>query len=319
MKKIILHKTQKAEGRKQKAESRKQKAFLLFNMLYALAILFLSAFCFLPSALTAQTSAPGYNPYEYAQEELLLTSLGIRERYESTDCASAKDYISRFNNADAKGDNKEKQNAMRAVSFFQCKESYTFFEGLIKKSASESDRCQALMFLAWMQNPESLPTILEYAKKPSLSIHEKAAIATALTVLRSYNLTVLTDQSITILDEICYDAPADVLATCILNYFNLKDSAAIKFFNVQLEKEEYKLYAALFLSRLGEHKQTFPIFAAALSSDDENEVHTAILGLAAINTEEATALILNLPPEKNRATLRERLINFNPNDIKKGD
>ena len=47
MKKIILHKTQKAEGRK-------QKAFLLFNMLYALAILFLSAFCFLPSALTAQ-------------------------------------------------------------------------------------------------------------------------------------------------------------------------------------------------------------------------------------------------------------------------
>jgi len=280
---------------------------------YGLTVLWsyaLTVFLILP--LNAQ------NPYEYAQEELFLTSLGVRERYESKDCATARDYISRFNIADAKGDEKEKQNTIRAISFFQCEESYTFLENQIKGSTSETDRCQAIMFLAWMQNPESLPLILEYAKKPSLSIHEKAAIATALMVLRSYDLTVLTEQSITILDEICYDAPADLLATCILNYFNLKDSAAIKFFNSHLEKEEYKLYAALFLARLGEHKQTFPIFAATLSSDDEYEVHTAILGLAAIDTEEATELLINLPPEKNRVTQRERLINFNPNDIMKG-
>jgi HEAT repeat protein len=129
----------------------------------------------------------------------------------------------------------------------------------------------------------------------------------------------LKEKSITILDEICYDAPLEVLATCILNYFNIGESAAIKFFNSHLEKEEFKLYAALFLAQLGEHKQTFPIFAAALSSEDEYEVHTAIMGLAAIGTEEAIELILNLPPEKNRLTLRERLINFNPKDITKGD
>jgi len=311
-------KSSRVQGSRFKVQSFNPSVLQSFNK-KGLAVFFLSAFSLLLSPLNAQTNNTDYNPYEYAREELFLTSLGVREIYESTDCATAIAFINRFDNAAVRGDEKEKQNAMRAISFFQCNESITFFENQIKSSRIETDRCHALMFLAWMQNPESLPLILEYAKKPSLSIHEKAAIATALTVLRSYNLTVLTDQSITILDEICYDAPADVLATCILNYFNLKDSAAIKFFNVQLEKEEYKLYAALFLSRLGEHKQTFPIFAAALSSDDENEVHTAILGLAAINTEEATALILNLPPEKNRATLRERLINFNPNDIKKGD
>jgi len=138
------------------------------------------------------------NPYEYAQEELFLTSLGVRAQYESTDCATAKEYMSRFHSADVKNDEKEKQHAMRAISFFQCEESYIFLENQIKRSPIETDRCHAIMFLVRMMNPESLPTILEYAKKKNLSIHEKAAIATALTVLRSYNLTVLTEQSITI-------------------------------------------------------------------------------------------------------------------------
>jgi tetratricopeptide (TPR) repeat protein len=129
----------------------------------------------------------------------------------------------------------------------------------------------------------------------------------------------LKEKAITMLDEICYEAEADVLTTCILSYFNLKCDKAIKFFNAQLEQEEFKLYAALFLARLGEHKQTFPIFAAALSSDDEYEVHTAILGLAAINTEEATELIMNLPEEKSRVSQKERLINFNLMDLEKGD
>ena len=73
------------------------------------------------------------------------------------------------------------------------------------------------------------------------------------------------------------------------------------------------------MARLGEHEQTFPIFAAALSSEDGYEVHTAILGLAMIGTDEAIRLILNLPPEKNIQTPRESLINFSTIDLKKGD
>jgi HEAT repeat protein len=258
------------------------------------------------------------NPYEYAQEELFLTSFGIRERYESDDCATARTFISRFHNADAKGDEDEKLNTMRAISFFQCGESYTFFENRIKNGQFDTERCQAIMFLSWMQNPEYLPTILEYAKNRKLTIQEKAAIATAYMVFGVYGATPnLKEQSIAILDEICYDAPVDVLATCIINYFNLKGSAAIHFFNAQLEKEEFKIYAAFFLVLLGEHQQTFPIFLSALNSEDEYEVHTAILGLAEIGTEEALQLITTLPLEKNRLTQRKPLIDFNLNEIKK--
>jgi len=246
--------------------------------------------------------------------------MGVREHYESEDCATARHYISMFFNAEARGKEQEKQNAMRAVSFFQCEESYIFFENIITKSVVETDRCQAIKFLSWMLEPDYLPVILEYSKRKELSTEEKAAVATAFMVFGVHgSYPELKEKSVSLLDEICYDAPFDVLATCIVNYFNLKDSAALNFFNAQLENEEFKLQAALFWARLGEHKQTFPIFAAALDSNDEYEVHTAVLGLAAIGTEEAIELIVNLPPEKNRVKLRERLINFDLKEIKKGD
>ena len=209
---------------------------------------------------------------------------------------------------------------MRVVSFFQCPESFHFFETQIKKSAVETDRCNALMSLAWTMNPEYLPTILEYSKKKKLSIEEKAAVATALMVFGVHDsYPDLKEKATSILDEICYDAPVDVLATCILNYFNLGGGSAIKFFNSHLEIEEYKLYAALFLAQLGEYKQTFPIFAAALRSDDDYEIHLAVMGLVAMGTEEAMQLIRNLPPEKNKYTPKKSLINFDLRDIKKGD
>jgi len=126
----------------------------------------------------------------------------------------------------------------------------------------------------------------------------------------------LVAQSLQMLDEICSDTSLYVLENCIVSYSLEGGNSALKFFSAQLQQEEYKLYAALFLAQLGEHKQTFPIFAEALNSDDEYEVHTAILGLAEIDSEEATQLIFNLDPSKNRCSPREArwsfdFINFN--------
>jgi len=270
--------------------------------------------------LNAQTREYDYHPYEYAQEELFLTSLGVREVYESDDCIIAQAMMNKFFNAEARGDEKAKYNYLRTISFFQCEEAFNFLETQIKTNPSETDRCNAIMFLAWMLNPDYLPCILEYAKKSRLSIQEKSAIATAFMAFGIHNSSLdLKEQAIKILDEICDDAPPQILASCILNYFSLGGDVAIKFFTAQLQQEEFKLYAALFLAQLGEHEQTFPIFAATLSSDDEYEVHMAIMGLAFIGTEEAIQLLSNISPEENRVTLRERLINFNPKDIKKGD
>ena len=281
--------------------------------------LLLSAFCFLPSVLNAQIL--DYNPYEYAQEELFLTSFGIRGLYESDDCIEARDFISKFYTAEAKGEEREKYKYLRTISFFQCEEAYLFLQDQIINNPSETDRCNALMFLAWMLNSDYLPCIVRYAKKDTLSIKEKAAVATAFMVFGVHaSYTDLKDEAIILLNEICYDAPVDALAHCIVSYFNLgEEDAAMKFFYSQLEQGAFKVYAALFLAELGEHKKTFPIFAAALDSEDEYEVHTAIMGLEEIGTEEAIDLIENLPPEKNRFLLRERLINFNPKDIMKGD
>lgn len=251
---------------------------------------------------------------------MFLTSFGVKERYESEDCATARDFISRFNTAETRNDANEKYNAMRALSFFQCGESYAFLENQIKRSLNETDRCQAIMFLAWMMNPDYLPIIMKYAQRKNLSVQEKAAVATAFMVFGVHGTTPdLKERAITMLDEICYDAPVNVLATCILNYFNIGDSSAVTFFTSHLENEEFKLYAAVFLAELGEYEQTFPIFAAALNSDDEYELHTAVLGLEEIGTDEAVALIENLPPEKYRLSQRERLINFNLKELMKGD
>jgi hypothetical protein len=272
------------------------------------------------TVLNAQTLHYDYHPYEYATEELFLTSLGIRETYESTDCGEVQAIMNNFYNANARGDEEEKSNLMRHLSFLRCPESFQFLERQIKTSPSETTRCNAIMFLAWMTNPEYLPCLLEYSKKSALSTQEKAAIATAFVSFGVHTgYANLNDQSLVLLDEICWEEPVTVLASCILNYMNLGGASAINFFNAQLEQEEYRLYAAFFLAQLGEHKQTFPIFAEALSSNDEYEVYTAVIGLAEIDTEEAMELIMNLPPEKNRLTLRERLINFNPKVIKKGD
>ena len=286
------------------------KLRVTFFLLSAFCLL-LSAFCLLPSALIAQPLNYNYHPYECAEEELFINSPSFRERHESHDCESASEVINRFDNAETKGNSEEKWNIIKSASFFPCAESYHFLETVIQNGSSETDRCNALINLAWMQNPDKLPSILEYARKLTLSVREKAAVATALTIYGVCDsLPHLVAQATTILDEIAYDCPEDVLEHCILSYFMTGGNAAINFFNSHLEKEEYRLYAALFLAELGEHKTTFPIFKAALSSDDEYEVHAAIMGLATIDTEEASQLIDNLPPSKNRCTPKEMRFNF---------
>ena len=276
----------------------------------------LSAFCLLLSALNAQTLHYNYHPYECAEEELFINSPSFRERHESYDCETARALINRFSTAETKGNNEEKWNIIKSVSFVPCAESYHFLETVIKNGSSETDRCNALINLAWMRNPDKLPSILEYARKLTLSKREKTAVATALTIYGVRDsLPHLVAQAIAILDEIGYDCPEDVLEHCILSYWMIGGDGAIDFFSSHLEKEEFKLYAALFLAELGEHKSTFPIFKAALSSDDEYEVHTAIMGLATIDTEEASQLTDNLPQEKNRCAPKEMRFNFDFNNF----
>ena len=246
------------------------------------------------------------NPYECAQEELFINSSAVRENHESDDCGVAVEVINRFHQANAKGDVQEKFNLLKSISFFRCQETFNFLENQINNSFSETDRCNAILNLAWMLEPDYLPLIQQYAEKSSLTVPEKSAVATALMIYGTNDsLPRLVTQSLQILDEICRDTSLYVLENCILSYCMEGGSAAKSFFYTQLQQEESKLYAAVFLARLGEHKTTFPIFENALSSDDNNEIHLAIMGLAMMGTEEAIQLILSLAnnlPSVVRAT-----------------
>jgi len=145
-------------------------------------VIFILSFIVLPFLiipLTAQTLNYDFHPYDYAQEELFLTSFGVRNIYESNDCNMAIEYMNKYYHAAARADEKEKYNYLRTISFFACEEAFSFLEAQIKNNPSETDRCHAIMFLAWMRNPDYLPCILEYARKDKLSIQEKAALATA--------------------------------------------------------------------------------------------------------------------------------------------
>jgi len=270
--------------------------------------------------LNAQTLDYDYNPYQYAQEELFLSSASFREVYENDDCKRATELINQFYIAEAKEDEEEKYNLMRSISFFQCEEAFDFLEYQIIKNPSETDRCHAIMFSAWTLNFDFLPSILEYAKKDTLSIQEKAAVATALMAFGiQYPYLGLKEESVSILEEICVDTSLHILGNCIFNYFSLGGDTALQFFTAQLAQKEYELYAALFLAQLGEHIQTFPLFEEALSSEDSYEVHLAIMGLVTIGTEEAIELVLKLPPENRRSTPKRSLINFDYRNIKEGD
>jgi len=251
------------------------------------------------------------NPYECAQEELFINSSAVRERHESENCGVAIEIINRFHAAYSRGDVQEKFSLLKSLSFFRCQETFNFLENQINNSRSESDRCNALINLAWMLEPDYLPTIQQFANKPSLSVQEKSAVATALMIYGvNDSLPRLITQSLQLLNEICRDTSLYVMENCIVSYFMEGGNSAINFFNSQLQIEEYKLYAAVFLARLGEHKTTFPIFADALSSDDNYEVYLAIMGLAFMGTEEAIQMVLNLDPDKNRFSPREMRWSF---------
>jgi hypothetical protein len=224
-----------------------------------------------------------------------------------------------FHEANARKNIPEKFNLMKSISFFRCHESLNFLENQIHSSHSEVDRCNAMINLAWMLEPDYLPLIIQYVNKPSLSIQEKSAVATALMIYGINDSPPhLVAQSLQILNDICGDTSLYVLENCILCYFLEGGNSAKNFFISQLQQEENKLYAALFLAQLGEHKTTFSIFEKTLSSDDEYDIHLAIMGLAFIDTEEAIQLILNIDPKKNRYAPKEMRWNFNYLDINKG-
>ena len=274
--------------------------------------------------LLPQEKDKNYNPYRYAREEHIITCLEIRISYERENCEKVTKIIEEFHQLDSIASNEEKQGLISDISFFACKESYDFLEEQIKNNSSEAVRYYAIIPLAWSLNTDYLPVILEYAKRESLSIQEKIAIAGAFTIFGIYtSYPELKEEAIKILNEISYDSlyslPNDIMEGYIWTYYKLGGNSAIRFFDSLFEQDESrKAIAALFLAELGEYDKVFPYFIEIANTGEiGDQILYAMKGLAATGTEEAFQLIKKQTQSKNEAVAKEAQWIFQYIDIKR--
>ena len=250
-----------------------------------------------------------YNRYKYAREEYIIFCLSNIMNYEWEDCHLVKELIEKFYAANQKERDEHPIGYISHIGSFQCQEAYDFLETQIKENPLEKDRCTAITTLARRLNLDYLPCILEYAERESLSISEKYALASAYTVFGIYkDRPDLIEKAVIILDELCYDYKNGVVHDCIWEYFKIGGQPALDFFYYYLEKNNSRLVAAQKLAELGgvnEYEKTFPIFVEAINSGNQNDIHIALYGLAAIDTEEALELIREQTKSENEFIAKE--------------
>jgi len=185
---------------------------------------------------------------------------------------------------------------LELTTLSQCKEACDYLQELINKEKSEPIRCGLIRFLGWTGDVEFVPFLKELLKKEKLSVNEKSHILFAFCQIgkHSDNKDII-DNVVRLTDEFCkeqngldYDCTN---SDCAQLYYYLGGEAALNYFSYCFENEETRLSAALKLAFLGEYEKTLPVFAAAIFSENRDDILIALQGLKAIGTEAAYLLI----------------------------
>jgi len=248
--------------------------------------------------------AKDYNPYQYARESYVISYLWNMINYESDDCDLVKELIKKFYTMDQKERDEAPIDLISHISRFQCQEAYDFLKTQIKNNPLEKDRCTAIVSLAGSLNSDYISCILEYAKKDSLSVKEKLALAEAYTIFGIYaSYSDLKEEAIKLLDEVCYNSSfgSNLEHSCAWTYYRLGGEAAINYHTSLLEKREgfRRVAIAGVIAELGEYETTFPIFVEAIHRGTTNDILAAIDGLKVIGTEEALRMVEEQTHSKN--------------------
>ncbi len=251
-----------------------------------------------------------YNPYQYAREKYVISSLEVKQENESDDCEAVKGIIKEFYEIASTASEEEKCKYITYISLFQCKETYDFLVDQIKNSFSEAVRCDAINALAWSLSSDYLPYILEYAKKDSLSVQEKLALAKAFSTFGIYtSYSDLKKEAIKLLDEICYHSSSysNLEYDCAWTYYKLGGEAAIDYYILLLNRREgfRRVATAVMIAELGEYETTYPMFVENIHSEVTNNVLESIDGLRIIGTEEALRLIEEQAQNKNEKVAKK--------------
>ena len=175
-----------------------------------------------------------------------------------------------------------------------CSEVNNYAIDLINTSSNEEARKIAIGMLGFRRYYEAIPLLLNQVKR-DISPNEKIIIATTLDVLDSKI------EALDIFNCNCY-AMDHFDNICVDYYFYLFDrQIAQKYFEHFLNKPHTQVEAASYLAKLGVSDKAFPIFAEFLKNNTayQNETEIALLGLAAIGTEEAFELVNIYSQSKN--------------------
>jgi len=248
--------------------------------------------------LTAQNN---YNPWQHIREELTTTRLEKMQTNDQYDCENVRELITDYEEAQKRATEEDSTKmapymALRSLSFYQCRETYDYLKNIVRTDPSEQVRCNVIRLLGWMRNPESMGFLRELLKKESATRAEKHTILLACCHIGLFNKRQdILDEALPLIDKFCMDkAETSQDCTdedCAELYFTIGGESALNYFSYCLKNEETKLTAALKLAQLGEYKTTYPVFVAALSSENIEDLFPAMQGLATIGTEETFALI----------------------------
>ena len=264
------------------------------------------------SALTQKKTDNDYNPYQHQREEYIKTGEEFFEEFKKVDCENEEtrkyieNAINGYNNGKYIGT--EFGIISQFLGKMYCPEIIAFFEEVVKKDSSETVRCDAIQKLGWLRAINSVPTLMEQLNK-DISDYEKACIGSCLTIIGEWKLAE------TALNSVCFCKDDDIQNKCLWSYYTIGNESAIRYFNYFFDFPESKLWAALFLARLGEYEKTFPVFVEAIHN--KTGINAALYGLAAIGTEESFLLIKEQIQNENEMIAKTAKWIFQYIDIKR--
>jgi HEAT repeat protein len=183
-----------------------------------------------------------------------------------------------------------KRDALQNLGHTNCQDVIDFYVDILNNDTHNDMRCDAILYLGWLQAKSSIPFLLQAAKNDN-ELYFVNHIAKTLCVLEEFELAA------SILDRICFNEDGSVKKNCIGAYaFAGKDDIVKNYFLSEWKKdndEERKFEIALRLTEYCIYDITFPILKEVVQGHDRYKRYSAIHGLASIATEEALELIQN--------------------------
>ncbi len=177
------------------------------------------ALCMICQTIQAQQKVADTNSLTLGrqrQQDYVQTGREMKAETKNVDCIGKASYIQEIINVyDTTKSNDIKQVFMIKIARMSCPEVISFFERVISTDTSELIRCNAIMYLGWIDAQSSIPFLLARVNNQTISNYEKANIGTTFAVLENWR------NAEPILNRYCFNLEKRFCQTCLWAYYML--------------------------------------------------------------------------------------------------